>query len=240
MANTAGSDSESEDPVDWPYEHKLRTDSLPEVRSKPPTNAPITAAKFSVAGTHPDMCPPTPPFGKHSRASSKPISSRGTPLVYSTSVTTLDEAGNEKKKRSAGPRPNGPSSALDRQFASRRRRAKKLSRFFGVGYNDLFNTLVYEEGQGNRQDLSLDHRPPPLPTEISNTDMATAATSDPHPNRVPAPSSAYRAAGLGGTVLVQTDNGKKATVLRTSTNMAADVDANDLGEMMARLRALRA
>jgi hypothetical protein len=41
-------------------------------------------------------------------------------------------------------------------------------------------------------------------------------------------------------VLVQTDNGKKATVLRTSTNMAADVDANDLGEMMARLRALRA
>lgn len=54
-----------------------------------------------------------------------------------------------------------------------------------------------------------------------------------------APSS-YRNVGRGGTVLVQTDSGKAPTVLRTSTNQAADVDAADLGEMMARLRALRA
>jgi hypothetical protein len=41
-----------------------------------------------------------------------------------------------------------------------------------------------------------------------------------------------------GTVLVQTDAGK-SPVLRTRTNVAADVDADDLGELMARLRALR-
>jgi hypothetical protein len=39
--------------------------------------------------------------------------------------------------------------------------------------------------------------------------------------------------------LVQTDAGK-STVLRTSSNFAADIDADDLGEVMARLRSLRA
>jgi len=233
LSSTAGSDSESD--VEWPYE---RADSLPEAHSKPPTDAPTGVAKFSIAGTHPDMCPPTPPFGSHSRAKSKPTSSRGPALVYSTSVVTLGEGENQKKKQQpAAPRPKGPSSALDRQFASRRRRAKKLSRFFGVQYNDLFNTLVYEEGLGNRQDPALDH---PVPTEFPETDTATEAASSLSANHLAAPPSAYRPTGRGGTVLVQTDNSKKATVLRTSTNMAADVDEDDLGEMMARLRALRA
>jgi hypothetical protein len=184
------------------------------------------------------MCPPTPPFGSHSRAKSKPTSSRGPPLVYSTSVVTLGEEDAQNRRQQQGvPQPKGPSSALDHQFASRRRRAKKLSRFFGVEYNDLFNTLVYEEGLGNRQDSTVDHPPP---TEFPETDTATEANSGLSPNRLAAPPSAYRPTGRGGTVLVQTDNSKKATVLRTSTNMAADVDEEDLGEMMARLRALRA
>jgi hypothetical protein len=238
LSSTAGSDSESDgEPVEWPYEHKARTDSLPGARSKAPTDTPIGAAKFSIAGTHPDMCPPTPPFGSSSRAKPKPTSSKGPALVYSTSVVTLGEGNGQNKKQPAVPQPKGPSSALDRQFASRRRRAKKLSRFFGVQYNDLFNTLVYEEGLGNREDPASDH---PLPTEFADTDTATEATSGLSANRLAAPPSAYRPTGRGGTVLVQTDNNKKATVLRTSTNMAADVDGDDLGEMMARLRALRA
>jgi hypothetical protein len=73
-----------------------------------------------------------------------------------------------------------------------------------------------------------------------DTDTATEANSGLSANCLAAPPSAYRPTGRGGTVLVQIHNSKKATVLRTSTDMAADVDEDDLGEMMAWLRALRA
>ncbi|CCA76511.1 hypothetical protein PIIN_10504 [Serendipita indica DSM 11827] len=47
------------------------------------------------------------------------------------------------------------------------------------------------------------------------------------------------ATARGGTVLVETDAGR-STVLRTSTNLAADVDAEDMSEVMTKLRSLKA
>ena len=107
-----------------------------------------------------------------------------------------------------------------------------------MDYNNLFNTLVYEDGLNERSDQGPDSLPR---TDLPGGEMTHPVRSDSLSTRLPpaAPSS-YRGVGRGGTVLVQTDSSKAPTVLRTSTNLAADVDAADVGEMMARLRALRA
>ncbi|KIM32028.1 hypothetical protein M408DRAFT_327389 [Serendipita vermifera MAFF 305830] len=262
LASTADSDSSGEDePVDWPYERKNRSDSLPEARTKASTSA-VTAtlgnAKYTIAGRYPDMAPPTPPFGGHAaRASqenekatihkpSKSTSSASPPVpTYSTTVSTPSGAdeGNRVKRHSSATKSKSSPHAADQQFVARRRRAKKLSRFFGVGYNDLFNTLVYEDGLNEQFDQGAESPPPPLPqASFPRSGVDPPGRSDSlSPHRLPsaAPSS-YRGTGRGGTVMVQTDSGKAPTVLRTSANLAADVDAADLGEMMARLRALRA
>ena len=232
LSNIEGSDSGSDDePVEWPYERKPRSDSLPENGSK----TQVGVAKFTTAGTHPDMSPPTPPFNGHSPADSRPVSPSSPLVVYSKSITTLVANENENRKQPSGTKPKRPSSALDRQFSARRRRAKKLSRFFGVEYNNLFNALVYDDGTANKQEPESERVPALL------TDTVNAVTTDVAQNHIAGPAlSSYRGMGQGGTVLVQTENGRKATVLRTSANVAADVDANDLGEVMARLRALKA
>jgi hypothetical protein len=52
----------------------------------------------------------------------------------------------------------------DTNFSARRRRAHKLSRFFGLGYDDLFNVMVYENASTGGQSSLLVPPVPPLPS----------------------------------------------------------------------------
>jgi hypothetical protein len=110
------------------------------------------------------------------------------------------------------------TSGPDAEFTSRRRRANKLSRFFGVGYQDLFNTMLFGV--------------PGSPTGASNEEAAVP----PLPSSQEAPP---RKSG-GGTVVVVTDDGKEIDLRKSTADWSAAVDQQDLRAMMGRLRALKA
>lgn len=230
-ATDSGSDSE-EDPVDWPYEHKPRSGTLPD------RSAPKGATKHTIAGRYPDdMVPPTPPFrgsfeekGGEQRGA---VLSRPLPLtIHSTSTSvSIGKDGVAKAKNAKISTPKG--SFADAQFSVRRRRANKLSRFFGVGYNDLWNALIYSE---DPQFSTATVPPvPALPGASPLAPKAGPSSSNASRTNLVVPSNGLSRSGT----VVQTDTGK-ATVLRTSANFAADIDAEDLGEVMDRLRALKA
>ena len=215
----------------------------------------IGSTKLTIAGRYPDMAPPSPlfqsstttrssslPSNNNQTTNQKPSGSRPPPLtIVSTSVTTFagEDGVVQVPERMLSPGALKTPGSTDQKFSARRRRANKLSKFFGVGYQDLFNSLVYSTASFDAQ--SPTDIPPPVPPLPSSVDNRPAL------NRsnllVPGPSTYGGQAGnngaRGGTVLVETDAGK-STVLRTSTNIAADVDAEDMSEVMARLRALKA
>lgn len=103
--------------------------------------------------------------------------------------------------------------------------------------------MVYVDS-GENQDV------PAVPSRTPNNISGAPSAYNP-PNRstsITRNGSAPPAVGVSrsqvnlartAAVTVQTDSGK-ATVLRTSANVAADVDADDLDEVMNRLRALKA
>jgi hypothetical protein len=87
-----------------------------------------------------------------------------------------------------------------------------LSRFFGVGYQDLFNTMLFG-----------------IPGSLasgSNDDPAVSQEAPP------------RRSG-GGTVVVTTDDGKEIDLRKSTMDWSASVDQQDLKAMMGRLRALK-
>ncbi|KAG8771365.1 hypothetical protein FRC16_005943, partial [Serendipita sp. 398] len=128
----------------------------------------------------------------------------------------------------------------DKEFAARRRRANKLSKFFGANYQELFTSMIYGAEEHVLSDSPQGH--PPLSTSgkgpRDNVPGVTGRTNLAVPGMT-VQGGPVTGNPKSGTVLVQTDRGK-ATVLRTSTNLAADVDAEDMGEVLARLRALKA
>lgn len=101
------------------------------------------------------------------------------------------------------------SSGQDAVFTTRRRRANKLSRFFGVGYQDLFNTMLFGI--------------PGSPTSGSNEEATVSQEAPPR----------------GGTVVVVTDDGKEIDLRKSTMDWSASVDQQDLKAMMGRLRALK-
>jgi len=125
------------------------------------------------------------------------------------------------------------ASGPEEDFAARRRRANKLSRFFGVGYQDLFNTMLFGI--------------PGSPTGASHSN----SNPNPNPNEeqpavpplpLPLPRSSQEAPPRksgGGTVVVMTDDGKEIDLRRSALDWSAAVDQQDLKAMMGRLRALR-
>jgi hypothetical protein len=237
LANEEDSDSD-QGPVEWPYERPPRSDSLPDA------NTTKGSAKYTIAGRYPDMAPPTPPFGgmfeRETGATDSSLirakSHRPPPLtIVSTSPSASNDSATKIKRAQLTPGMKSPSG--DAQFSARRRRAHKLSRFFGVGYNDLFNVMVYETAAADGQS-SLAPPVPLLPSSSSPSTPNAGPSSASHTN-LTVPGTSGGNGVRSGTVLVQTDAGK-STVLRTSSNFAADIDADDLGEVMARLRALRA
>jgi hypothetical protein len=239
LANEEDSDSD-QGPVEWPYEGPPRSDSLPDA------NTTKGSAKYTIAGRYPDMAPPTPPFegsfereiGSTNSSLIRAKSQRPPPLTIvstSTSVSASNDSVTKIKRAQLTPGMKSPSG--NAQFSARRRRAHKLSRFFGVGYNDLFNVLVYETAAADGQSSLA----PPVPLLPSSSSPSTpnAGPSSASRTNLTVPGTSGDNGIRSGTVLVQTDAGK-STVLRTSSNFAADIDADDLGEVMARLRALRA
>lgn len=120
------------------------------------------------------------------------------------------------RRAGAGAGTSGP----DAVFAARRRRANKLSRFFGVGYQDLFNTMLFGI--------------PGSPTGASNS------TEEPAVPPLPSSQEALPRKSTGGTVVVMTDDGKEIDLRRSALDWSAAVDQQDLKAMMGRLRALRA
>jgi hypothetical protein len=237
LANASDSDSDSDGPVEWPYEYKPRSDSLPESRSQS-VGKKAGQTKYTITGTHAEMGPHTPPFkdvvdrsqvasSSTTTSSNRLASSRPPPL--SIAVASSTDGYNVTK---GSTRPLKSPSGLDSQFSARRRRANKLSKFFGVGYNDLFNSMVYGIGT-----VDSPSGIPPVPSNVASPSSSRSNPPSAWNNSHLAVPSA--SGGRGGAVTVETDTGKN-TVLRTSTNLAADVDAEDLHEVMARLRALRA
>jgi len=103
-------------------------------------------------------------------------------------------------------------------FTARRRRANKLSRFFGVGYQDLFNTMLFGI--------------PGSPTSASNEEPAVPPLPRLSQEAPPRKSG-------GGTVVVMTDDGKEIDLRKSTTDWSAAVDQQDLKAMMGRLRALK-
>jgi hypothetical protein len=126
----------------------------------------------------------------------------------------------------------GGTSGPDADFTARRRRANKLSKFFGVGYQDLFNTMLFGI--------------PGSPTGASsfNSNSHSNSHSNEEPAVPPLPPSGQEApprkSGGGGTVVVMTDDGKEIDLRKSTLDWSAAVDQQDLNAMMGRLRALRA
>ncbi|KAG8853578.1 hypothetical protein FRB91_004716 [Serendipita sp. 411] len=242
LASTADSGSEDEaDPVDWPYEHKKPQSGA---RNSSEATDGVGSTKMTVAGRYPDMAPPTPVFGQSMEQnqslkapSAKPTGIRPSPLtIYaSKSISTTSFDG---KQRNVPPPLKSPSK--DKEFAARRRRANKLSKFFGANYQELFTSMIYGAEEHVLSDSPQGH--PPLSTSgkgpRDNVPGVTGRTNLAVPGMT-VQGGPVTGNPKSGTVLVQTDRGK-ATVLRTSTNLAADVDAEDMGEVLARLRALKA
>jgi len=115
------------------------------------------------------------------------------------------------------------ASGPEEDFAARRRRANKLSRFFGVGYQDLFNTMLFGiPGSPTGASHSNEEQPavPPLPLPRSSQEAPPRKSG-------------------GGTVVVMTDDGKEIDLRRSALDWSAAVDQQDLKAMMGRLRALR-
>jgi len=124
-------------------------------------------------------------------------------------VPSSPAAGGSRRAGSSGP---------EADFGARRRRANKLSRFFGVGYQDLFNTMLFgipgSPAGGSSEEPAL----PPLPSSQE---------------------APPRKSG-GGTVTVMTDDGKEIDLRKSTADWSAAVDQQDLKAMMGRLRALKA
>ena len=112
----------------------------------------------------------------------------------------------------------GTNGGQDADFTARRRRANKLSRFFGVGYQDLFNTMLFGI--------------PGSPTSASNEEPAVRALPRLSQEALP------RRSG-GGTVVVTTDDGKEIDLRKSTMDWSVSVDQHDLKAMMGRLRALK-
>ncbi|KAG8826522.1 hypothetical protein FRC17_008195 [Serendipita sp. 399] len=245
LASTADSGSEDEgDPLEWPYEHR---NSQSSERKSSESNDGVGSTKMTVVGRYPDMAPPTPVFGQsleqnqnHSpkpAPPTKPTGSRPSPLViYASKSVSSTNIQSDQKAKNVPPALKSPSK--DREFAARRRRANKLSKFFGVGYQDLFTSMVYEA----EDQFPADSPPvPPLPASARGSRTNAPSATNIRANLTVPGMQGVPVTGnpKSGTVLVQTDKGK-ATVLRTSTNLAADIDADDLENVMSRLRALKA
>ncbi|CAG7854141.1 SubName: Full=Uncharacterized protein {ECO:0000313/EMBL:CCA68941.1} [Serendipita indica DSM 11827] len=253
LSHAADSGSESDDePLQWPYERKGQQPP-PQTTTVEDGDGEIGSTKLTVAGRYPDMAPPSPLFqsttptrssslpAKDPTTSQKPSGSRPPPLtIVSTSVTTFSNEDGmvQVPERIRSPAALKTPGSADQQFSARRRRANKLSKFFGVGYQDLFNTMVY--GTASLDTQSSTDASPPVPQLPASAE--TRMPSNRSNLLVPGSSSHGGQAGAtcrGGTVLVETDAGR-STVLRTSTNLAADVDAEDMSEVMTKLRSLKA
>lgn len=231
--DSSDDEDQDENPIDWPYEHRAGSDTQDLKR-----NSKLGKMRTTSAGKLNQATPATPPFVNlaTSPPSSYPSSSKVPPhsVVISVESTRVSRDDGPSKIRKEPP----PSPAGKQEFAVRRRRATKLSRFFGVGYQELFNTMLYGDDSGPTAP-----GPAPVPDSVAvppNTpqpaQLSRGKSSASH-SRANSGSAGTRR--TGGTVSVQTDAGK-STVLRTSTHSAADIDAEDLNKMLARLRALKA
>jgi hypothetical protein len=119
-------------------------------------------------------------------------------------------------------------SGPDTDFTARRRRANKLSRFFGVGYQDLFNTMLFglpgSPTRTSNEEPEAEPAVPPLPGGQQQQQQHEAP-----PRR-----------SAGGTVVVMSGDGKAIDLRKSTTDWSAAVDQQDLRAMMGRLRALKA
>jgi hypothetical protein len=250
LASTAdsGSEDDEEEPVDWPYERKSTSSPGPETAQSASSEQPTGNVKVTTAGrVSANLL--SLPF-QDSRPGSPSGAQRSASL--SNSVTAYDN--NPKPKKDSSARPKSPPR--EREFSSRRRRAHKLSRFFGVNYNDLFNSMVYgPEFQGDIPAVPPLPSGSPVPPSSSGSNVTKmsgppSAWSGPKRTTSIKTNNDPQMAQLGvsrshvnlartAAVSVQTGSGK-ATVLRTSAGIAADVDADELDDVMSRLRALKA
>lgn len=236
-------EGEDEGPVEWPYERKGTEDIVQDGTVDPQDKATIenslrrgastTSKASSSSGRGSPNISPSPLLGVSRASSHSDVNLTVTPPEHSpTSMSGLTKSGSlrraKSKERIDGvarlrkePPPPVPSrtSGPDADFAARRRRANKLSRFFGVGYQDLFNTMLFG---------------------IPGSPSGGANNEEPVVPPLPSSQEALPRKSGGGTVVVVTDDGKEIDLRKSTVDWGAAVDQQDLKAMMGRLRALRA
>src|SRR5258706_1118670 len=163
-------EGEEEGPVEWPYERNGTEGIVQDGAVDPQDKATIenslrrevsTKSKSGLSsGRGSPNISPSPLLGVSRASSRSDVNLAVTPPEHSpTSTSGLTKSGSlrraKSKERIDGvaklrkdpppPVPSPPSgtSGPDADFTARRRRANKLSRFFGVGYQDLFNTMLF-------------------------------------------------------------------------------------------------
>jgi hypothetical protein len=241
-------EGEDEGPVEWPYERKGTGSNVQLGTVDAHDKAKIENAlkrgssTKSKSGTSSGRGSPymsSSPLGA-SRAASRSEVNLAAPADNSLVSSGLNRSGSLRRAKSkeridgvaklrkdppppppvpSPPTPgSGRTSGPDGDFTARRQRANKLSRFFGVGYQDLFNTMLFGIPGSPTGGSSKEPAVPPLPTS----------------QEMPPRKSG------GGTVVVTTDNGKEIDLRKSTTDWSAAVDQGDLQAMMGRLRALKA
>ena len=239
-------EGEDEGPVEWPYERKGTEGIVQDGTVGPQDKATIEnslrrgASTKSKASSSSDRgspnISPSPLLGVSRASSRSDVNLAVTPPEHSpTSTSGLTKSGSlrraKSKERIDGvarlrkePPPPVPSrtSGPDTDFAARRRRANKLSKFFGVGYQDLFNTMLFGIPGSPSGALNVNTNGEPVVPPLPGSQEALPRKSG------------------AGTVVVVTDDGKEIDLRKSTVDWGAAVDQQDLKAMMGRLRALRA
>ena len=241
-------EGEDEGPVEWPYERNGTGGIVQDGAVDPQDKATIenslrreasTKSKSGLSSGRGSPNISSSPLLGVSRASSRSdVNLAVTPPEPSpTSTSGLTKSGSLRRAKSKeridgvaklrkDPPPPVPSpppgtSGPDADFTARRRRANKLSRFFGVGYQDLFNTMLFGF--------------PGSPSGAPNLNTNEESVVPPLPS-----SQEAQPRKSGGTVVVTTDDGKEIDLRKSALDWGAAVDNHDLKAMMGRLRALKA